>query len=173
MALLAISYPSISDADRQWIQQIRQQHDPNYAVVDPHFTLIFPTFERAPAAFCEHVRTQTQEQPPIAIALRCALVVKDALSDATHTFLVPDQGFSDLVKLHDRLYTHFLADQLRLDIPFIPHITVATSLDAAVCKRIAGEINQQNLAISGWIRTLDLVEFSNRTVATLEQVTLA
>lgn len=173
MALLAISYPAIAEPDWRWIQRIRQQHDPNYAIVDPHFTLIFPTFDREQAVFCEHVRTQAQEQPSIAITLRCAIVVKDALSDATHTFLVPDQGFSDLVKLHDKLYTHFLADQLRLDIPFIPHITVATSLDAILCKRVADEINHQNPTISGWIRTLDVVEFANRMVTTQAQVTLA
>lgn len=73
--------------------------------------------------------------------MRCAIVVKDALSDNTHTFLTPDEGFREIVKLHDHLYRGALANELRLDIPFIPHITVAISPDANVCKRIADDIN--------------------------------
>ena len=173
MALLALSYPVISQTHWTWIQAIRKQHDPQYALVAPHFTLVFPTFECERGAFCRHIRHQVKAQPAIAISLRCALVVKDAFSDLTHAFLVPDQGFGDLVKLHDNLYRGFLADLLRLDIPFIPHITVAASLDATVCKRLADEINSQPLAIEGWLRAVDIVEHANGTVTTLEQIALA
>ncbi len=172
MALIALSYPSISEANWQWIQSIREQHDSNFPVVTPHFTLVFPTFDREPQPFSQHVRTQVLGQAPISIVLRCALVVKDSLGDVTHTFLVPDQGFSDLVKLHDQLYRGFLVDQLRLDIPFIPHINVATSLDPMVCKGVADEINGQNVCISGSIRIIDIVQYANRTVTTLEQISL-
>jgi hypothetical protein len=172
MALLALSYPSISEANWKWIQKIREQHDPNYAVVAPHFTLVFPTFERERHPFSEHLRQQLRGQPPISIAMRCAIVVKDVLNEYTHTFLVPDQGFSDLVKVHDQLYSGFLADQLRLDIPFIPHINVASSLDATLCKRVADEINSQKLCIPGFIRVIDIVQYANQTVTTLEQISL-
>lgn len=172
MALLAIAYPTLSQADTQWIQTLRAQHDPNYAIVAPHFTLIFPTFDRAPQPFGAHVRVTVQGQPRINFALRCALVVKDALREQTHTFLVPDEGFSDLVKLHDQLYTNWLADQMRLDIPYIPHITVATSPDPTVCKRIADAINNEPFTISGSIDLIDIVQFTNRTVTTMEQIAL-
>lgn len=172
MALLALSYPTLAPADDAWIQAIRQQHDKLYGVVAPHFTLVFPTFDRDADAFRAHIRGQVQDQPPIAIELRCAIVVKDALSEATQTFLVPDQGFSDLVKLHDRLHTGDLAAHLRLDIPFIPHITVATSLDPTVCKRVADAINQQNIHISGTLHSIDIVEHVNGVVTTLEQIAL-
>jgi hypothetical protein len=172
VALLALSYPSISEANWKWIQNLRQQHDPNYTVVAPHFTLVFPTLERERQSFSEHVRAHLRGQPPISITLRCAIVVKDLLNEHTHTFLVPDQGFSDLVKLHDQLYTGFLADQLRLDIPYIPHINVASSLDATLCKRVADEINSQKLCIPGFIRIIDIVQYAKRTVTTLEQISL-
>ena len=172
MALLALAYPTLDQVDYQWIQQIRQQYDTLYGVVAPHFTLVFPTFDRAADAFGAHVHRQVQGQLPIAVELRCAIVVKDALSAATQTFLVPDQGFSDLVKLHDTLYAGDLADQLRLDIPFIPHITVATSPDPAVCKRVADAINQQHIHIFGVLPSIDIVEHANGVVATLEQIAL-
>jgi hypothetical protein len=173
MALLVVSYPSISDNDRQWIQDIRKQHDTlYYDVVAPHFTLVFPTFDVDRQFFSEHIRCEARGQRPIAIELRSAIVVKDVLSDYTHTFLVPDQGFGEIVKLHDRFYSGLLADKLRLDIPYIPHIGVATSLDPMVCKRVADEINGQDLRISGSLRILDVVQYANRSITTLEQIPL-
>jgi hypothetical protein len=177
MALLALSYPTISESHRKWIQSIRAQYDPNYSIVAPHFTLVFPTFDREREPFCDHIRHQMQWQRAIPFTLRCALVVKDDFNDNTHTFLVPDEGFGNMVRLHDKLYSGFLADQLRLDIPFIPHITIATSPDAQLCKRIADEINQQGiseqaLAIQGTVRIIDIVQFANNTVTTLEQLSL-
>jgi 2'-5' RNA ligase len=172
MALLALSYPSISDVNRTLIQAIREQHDPNYAIVAPHFTLVFPLVDQERALLSEHLHRILQGQEQISFVLRCALVVKDVTGDSTHTFLVPDEGFSDLVKLHDHLYTGFLAEQLRLDIPFIPHITVASSRQPEVCKRVADEINSQNISIRGTIRTVALVEYANNRVMTLEQIAL-
>ena len=172
MALLVLGYPSISASDSAWIQSIRQQHDPQFELVAPHFTLVFPTDGVEVDEFSHHVRSQIRGQAPIAFEVRCALVVKDALGAATHTFLVPDQGFSDLVKLHDRLYSGILAPHLRLDLPFIPHITIAAAHDPAVCKRVAGEINSQEIIMRGTISALDLVRFANQTVTTLEQLVL-
>jgi hypothetical protein len=140
--------------------------------VEPHYTLVFPVVDFEVEPFGRHVRSHLHGQAAIPFELRCALVVKDALGEATHTFLVPDQGFSDLVKLHDRLYSGILAAHLRLDIPFIPHITVAASPDAAVCKRVADEINSQEIAIRGTISALDIVHFASQRVATVEEVKL-
>lgn len=172
MAHLAIAYPSIAQNDHAWIQSIRQQHDPNYALVAPHFTLVFHVLTQTAASFGEHLRSHLQDQPPITFVLCCALVVKDALSDHTHTFLVPDQGFGDLVKLHDKLYTGILASELRLDIPYIPHITVATSPDASLCKHIADEINQQHINITGTIAAIDLIHVAKDAVMTEAQFML-
>lgn len=172
MAHLAIAYPVISQNDHAWIQTIRQQHDPNYALVAPHFTLVFHVSTQTAASFGEHLRTCLRDQPPIPFALRCALVVKDALREQTHTFLVPDQGFGDLVKLHERLYTGILASELRLHIPYIPHITVATSPDALLCKRIADEINEQPINIMGTIAAIDLIHVANGAVITDSQFKL-
>jgi 2'-5' RNA ligase len=173
MALLALSYPSITNQQRQWIQEIRQEYDPLYDVVAPHFTLVFPTSMWDAHAFGAHLRRHAQGHSPIAFTLRCAIVVKDLLGEHTQTFLVPDQGFSEIVKLHDALYAGDLARELRLDIPFIPHITVASALDPTVCKRVADAINQQNIAISGTLHMIDITEHANRTVTTLERLPLA
>ena len=42
MVLLAISFPEFSGNGYKFIQEIRQQHDSNYTIIEPHITLVFP-----------------------------------------------------------------------------------------------------------------------------------
>jgi 2'-5' RNA ligase len=173
MALLVLAYPTVAESDWAWMQQIRAGHDQRYLqVVDPHFTLVFPVFDLAVEPFVDHVLASVQGQSPIPFVVRCATVVKDVLSDDSHVFLVPDEGHSGVVKLHDRLYTGLLRSQLRLDIPFIPHIGVATSVDIECCKSVADALNAQDFTMAGVIDRLDIVCYENNTVTTIRPIQL-
>lgn len=45
MALLVLAYPELSKNDYDWIQDFRRKHDElYYKIVEPHFTIVFPTF---------------------------------------------------------------------------------------------------------------------------------
>lgn len=124
--LLVVNYPTISADDFAWIQDIRQQQDElNFRAIDPHFTLVFPIIESDRVTLVRHIKRSIQCIQPFDFTLRCAILCNDDFSKYTHVFLVPDEGYSKIVKLHDRLYTGILADKLRLDLPFIPHIGIA------------------------------------------------
>ena len=173
MSLLVLAYPSIARADYEWIQRIRAQHDGHYyRLVEPHFTFVFPVSKVEREDFVEHVKRQSSGAEPIKFVLRCALVVADDSGKLSHVFLVPDEGFSEIVRLHDRLYTGALAPELRLDIPFIPHIDVCTALDARECKDLADELNAEGFRLEGRIETLDVVSYENATVQTIERIEL-
>lgn len=173
-SLLAINYPTLTQPDLDWIQGIRQQHDELYfEVVAPHFTLVFPTFNQEVATFSEHVRRIARQTQPFKFVLRCAVLGDDAFSDYTHVFLVPDEGYSRIVHLHDRLYTGILSQELRLDIPFIPHIGIANAKDPKACKRLVDEINAREFEIFGKVEHLDVIEYVENRVKTLEQIPLA
>src|SRR5262249_31052465 len=98
---------------------------------------------------------------------------KDPFSTRAHLFLVPEEGYSGLVKLHDALYTDILTSELSLDVPYIPHITVGDHVDVNVLRPIATAINAQNLSIAGQITALDIVVYANNSVQTTETVQLA
>ncbi len=53
-------------------------------------------------------------------------VVEDGSRDFWHTFLVPDAGYSAIISWHGLLYSRILRQELRADIPFVPHIGVGT-----------------------------------------------
>ncbi len=173
MALLVVAYPRLSTADLAWIQAIRERHDPYYSLVAPHFTLVFPVDTVAHDTFVTHITTQARLASRIPFTIRCAMIVKDTFIPLTHLFLVPDDGNSALIKLHDALYTHILADALRLDVPFIPHITIGAHADARECKAVADDINRQNIQIRGQVETLDIVAYENTSITPIRCIALA
>ena len=172
MSLLVVAYPELSFEDRQWIQEIRKQHDSNYAIIEPHFTLVFPDTTVDQQELITHVEHVTQGLHGFAVILRCAMVVKDALSPKTHLFLVPDKGFSKLTKLHDALYRGPLASSLRLDVPFIPHMTVGDNEDAQVMKVAADTINEQSIVVRIDVLALDILRHEAGVVEKVHTVTL-
>ncbi len=172
MALLAVAYPDLAPPDYTWIQSIRQQHDPHYPLIAPHFTLVFPIPAVDQEAFVDHITVQTAQVHAIPFLIQCATIVKDAFSSQTHLFLVPDQGYSTLVKLHDACYTGILASSLSLDVAFIPHITVGAHADPHISKAVADQINQHDIRIRGRIHTIDILAYEHNRVSTIQQIGL-
>src|SRR5579884_1692965 len=173
MPYLVIAYPTLVQQDRQWIQEIRAQHDRELAsVVAPHFTLVFRLIDVEASKLIEHVKAVVERWRSIPFVLRCALPIPDGVSEETSVFLVPEEGFSALVKLHDDLYRGMLASALRLDLPFVPHLTVGKTRDPWQAKALADQLNQQSLALQGRLEALDVIEYKQMTVKTLERLPL-
>jgi hypothetical protein len=172
-SLAVANYPTVTPQSFAWIQAIRAEFDQlYYEVIDPHFTFVFPAFGFDEETFIRHVRRKAKDYRKIRFACRCATVVKDATNEYTHVFLVPDEGHSDIVKLHDRLYEGALAPQLRLDIPFIPHIGIANAIDPKACKELADDLNGREFVIEGTIEALDVVSYDGKKVTTIERIAL-
>ncbi|GAB6262586.1 2'-5' RNA ligase family protein [Photobacterium sp. 53610] len=160
MALLVIAVPEISEQDYNKIQAYRAKHDGLfYTVVEPHFTLVFPVFDIATETFTQEVASIARGFIPFEFKIRCSTINKDAFNDYYHVFLVPDEGYSHLVKLHDRLYEGAFSENLRLDIDFIPHIGIGNSLNPKACQEMAGHWNRTDFCISGNISSLQVVEY--------------
>ncbi len=173
MPLLVLAYPQIDIKDFDWIQSIRSKHDERFfRAVNPHFTLVFPVFDIDPKAFIKHVEGVAKNFREFYFVLRCAQIVKDSFSEYTDVFLIPEEGYRIFVKLHDQLYTGLLEKELRLDIPFIPHVGIAGYTDALKCKSIAVEINSTNPEIFGAVNKLDIVDYENNRARTIKELIL-
>jgi len=173
MALLVLAYPQIEEKDYNWIQKYRALHDEKYFnIVEPHFTLVFPVNNIDEKAFVSHVQKARKKVKEFFFVLRCAQILKDSFSEYTDVFLIPEEGYRIFVKLHDALYSDILENELRLDIPFIPHLGIANSLDAKKCKTLADEINNKNIEIVGAITKLDIVSYENNNVTSLKEIFL-
>lgn len=170
--LAVVAYPNISEKDKAWIDAYRKENDVYYNLIGAHFTFVFPIENYGIDLLTREVKIQSENQKPINFSIRCATRNNDLTSDLWHVLLVPDKGFSDVVRLHDKLYSGTLADYERLDLDFIPHIGIANSPDPKKCKRMVDEINAQYKEIMGIIDTLDLVEYKNGSLQTFHQIQL-
>ena len=170
MSYLVLAYPKIKEEDYRWIQSLRREYDIRYYfVVEPHFTIVFPVFNKGKDSILNHVEKVYGDIAPIQFSVRGTTIVKDSFSDYTDVFLVPDEGNREIIKLHDKLYTGILSEELRLDIPFIPHIGVGGSKDAAEAKKISDKLNKENICITGKIEELDLVEYDYPVVKSIKK----
>lgn len=171
MALAVVNYPTISDKDFQWIQSIRKEHDHLfYNIIKPHLTFVFPTDNIQLKEFISHIKNVSAKFNPIEFTIRCATVGDPDFWDHAHVFLIPDEGFSKIVKLHDAFYTGILQPELRLDLPFVPHIGIASHPSPEYCKILVDKLNAQNFEISGIVENLDIIEFDGKTVNTIEKI---
>lgn len=170
--LFVLAFPKLSPQDLAWIQAIRQAHDAQFEVVDPHFTLLFGTTAVSRADLLSHVTQQAATTSAFSLSLCAAISVKDSFSPYTHTFLVPDTGNSDLIKLHDQLYTGPLRNEQRLDIPYIPHITVGSFADPQQGQQLAERLNSENFVIDGAVDALDVVALADGELTAVQTIPL-
>ena len=154
-ALAIVSYPSLDQADRQWIESVRARHDPQAARIGVHFTLVFPT-DASPAQVTAEVAAVARSAQPIPFTIRRARAVSD-VGGGDHVFLVPDEGRGEIATLHDQLYEGVLRPHLRADLPFTPHMTIAASSDFAACEGLVRELGLDHRTVQGILRRIELI----------------
>ena len=139
----------------------------------PHFTLVFPGSSLEPHEFARQVAAAAAGATRIRFCLRSAIVVPDPEVSAYHVFLVPDEGFGSIVRLHDRLHATSLTACLRPNVSYIPHVTVASAHDFAAARKIAASLNSKEFAINGRIDELAVHRRDGDVVRCIARVPLA
>jgi 2'-5' RNA ligase len=170
--LFTLAYPSISEQDAARLDALRQAHDPRRDVVAAHFTMVFGCSTVEEEAYLAHVTAVSQAAGPVKFSCRYAMLGADDEAERGYVFLVPDEGYSGLSRLHDELYRGVLAERLRLDIPFVPHITLGASADRAAAKRLCDELNATGLAIHGVVDALTVTTLQGHTMRDLKRIPL-
>ena len=173
MNLCTLAYPKLSAEDYQRIQDFRKHNDRYFRVVEPHFTLIFPTTAWEPDPYLAEVEKQARRFQPFDFCIRGAALNKDAFQDLYHAFLVPDEGHAQITKLHYRLCAGRFFYLPSLDIDFIPHIGIGNSEDPLKCNHMVESWNREEFTIAGCISALDVANYENDTVLTIKQITLS
>ena len=171
--LYTLAYPVLSDHDGHWIEAFRHEYDPQFAVVGAHFTMAFGCTDVREDVYMSHVEAASNLARPVRFTCRYAMLGTDHQTDSAHVFLVPDEGYSDLSRLHDHLYRGVLAEHLRLDVPFIPHITMGACSDRWLAKRLCDDLNDHGLEVGGLVDTLTVAAVDGGKVRELGAFGLA
>lgn len=168
--LYVIGYPELADRDHDWIQGLRQRHDPQADLVAPHFTLVFGLTDMPADTLEAHVRTVADATPPIAFVLRHTVI--DAVGESVYLYLVPQEGGGALVRLHGGLYTGPLLSAITLGVPFVPHITIGRFADDGAAKAVFDEVRQAGVDISGRLSALAIVRHDGDALRPLATIAL-
>jgi 2'-5' RNA ligase len=172
MSNVLLAYPTLAQQDFEWIQAIRHTQDRLFEAVEPHFTIVFPTEKLSAAELTDHTESTTRGQSRIVFALTNALVVEEDSKALFRAFLVPSIGRQEITALHDLMYTGALATELRLDLPFIPHISIATNKHRGIVQQIVEDINNQAININGVIEALMVSSYDGIRVKDIKRVPL-
>jgi len=173
MAYLVVAYPKLEQSDFDWIQNYREQNDPRYfSVIEPHITLVFAINDTDKDSFVNEVKQKLAGVEPFDFALNVATINQNDDGKYYHEFLVPDVGYSNTVKLHDKLYSGLFAPHLRFDIDFIPHIGIGNSDEAQISKQHIDELNAKGVSISGKVDEVDVIEYKDGAITTVEKIAL-
>lgn len=156
--LYTLAYPALTVVDRQFLNAFRGMHDQDRAqLVAPHFTLLFGSSALTERDYLQHVQAIAETSTPLRFCCRYAMLGADDQDDTAYVFLVPDEGWSGLSLLHDRLYTGAMTPLLRLDLPFVPHITIGSLKDRSAAKQLCDDLNARGICIEGEVNRLSVV----------------
>jgi 2'-5' RNA ligase len=106
------------------IDRVRSQYDPLGNVMPPHLTLVFPFHSRLTLdQLTAHVQKVVRTWPAFP-------VVMNGMWSAQNEFvgLATQVGKDALIEIHDRLYRGPLAEFLRPEFDYEPHITLARAV---------------------------------------------
>lgn len=167
----SLCYPTLSDESNDFIQSFRAKHDlPFIDVVAHHFTIVFGVSDIEREVYFQHIKQQAKDTEVINFTCRYAMLGNDASNNNYYVYLVPDEGFSDISLLHDRMYRGTLEPFHRLDIPYIPHIGIATNSDPHKTKALCDELNATGLHIAGTLAGITLCEYDDSVINNLEYI---
>ena len=171
--LYTVAYPELSSEKQQLIDAFRQKHDPHFTMVAAHFTMVFGVDGVEDNAYIEHIQEAAKLTPKLHFCCRYAMLGADDSDDTAYVFLVPDEGYSAISLLHDRLYAGLLEPFHRLDIPYVPHITLASSKSREEMKSLCAELNSSGLVVAGELSRLTVGALESGSFTTLAELPLS
>ena len=154
--LYTIAYPELPVEARRLVEHVRAPHDPQHGIVGAHFTLLFGSAALEQTVYTDHVRDVALQASPIRFVCRRAVTVADLAAPSTHVYLVPDEGFEAILRLHDRLYSGPMAAQRRTDLAYLPHITVATKVNLRAAQALCDELGAVGIDVAGRLDRLTI-----------------
>ena len=152
--LYTVAFLSIPEAQAQWIQNFRRKYDPQFTVVEPHFTMVFGIRDVEESVYLEHIASVAKSSKPIRFRCTYAMLGADDIEDTAYVFLVPNEGNAEVSLLHDRLYQGVLRPYLRLEFPYIPHVTIASTQEFRLAKQLCDELNGTGVHVEGCLPSL-------------------
>ena len=167
MTNFVVCYPQLSARNRQWIDRVRRDNDPQAQTIAPHVTLVFGFTEVERESLEEHLRKRAAAQAPIAATFSALECPKGVREEAYYASLMPARGRIALTALHDQLHRGVLADE-KIGAPvYVPHVTLARSRSRAVIETLIASLTLPEPGIAAVLPALTWVAADDGTIRDL------
>ncbi len=155
--LYVVCYPAMKMADRLRIERFRRKHEPSRArLIQAHITLMFGVAVLDIRSLKTRVSAVASQQAPFDISMETAEIRADPLSGEWKLFLMVGKGRSAFTDLHRRLHAGLDVTEDR-DVPFSPHVTVASSVSRDEIQAAWEASARLGLPLVGRAEALDIV----------------
>lgn len=173
MSLAVIAIPELLPDDIELLHDLRAHNGVQTNGLElPFLIVVDPTDDVDAFPLIEHVRAIAGAVGSFTFSLRCAVPMLDPERGRASVGLVPERGLADLVRVRSMLYEGALREALRLDVPFIPHVSVGEFDDPKRAKRLADRLNDDRPAVLGALRELAVIRVDGHLAETLARFPL-
>jgi 2'-5' RNA ligase len=137
--LFVLCYPGLPTEAAERIEAFRRRHEPaRAALVREHVTLVFGLRSVPAEALIRQAAEAAAAVAPFEAVLTRPEPHEDPVQGGHKLFLMVEDG-GILAALHRRFYEGPQASELRHDIAFQPHVTIAEAASAAALQPAIGE----------------------------------
>jgi len=172
MSLLLLAYPHVGQQDLDKIQAYRKKYDLQYSFAAPHFTIVFAIDDIPAETFVKEAKKQSKGIKPFTFTVNKASVNKNDFHMLYHSFLIPGEGYDNIVVLHDKMYSKLFSQHLHPTIAYVPHITIGSAVNKQTCEKIVAIWDKDAREIHGDINSVDVVSYENGILTTIEKIEL-
>ena len=144
--------------DTRQIDELRRKYDPQVDLIAPHITIVFPVPDSlGKSPLVSHVVKVLRDSKQFSISLQGLEQSWDNC-----LFLLLQEGRTEVIRLHDDLYTGILTPFIRRDIPYVPHVTLgAFANDAKRCSDALRDSKRLGLRYRWVVDRLHLVKVND------------
>ncbi|MEJ2245338.1 MAG: 2'-5' RNA ligase family protein [Acidobacteriota bacterium] len=166
-----VSYPRLNEIDRAWFETIRLRHDPQAELIPAHLTLLFPVIANI-ELLLSHAGHCAAVHHIFDIRMTRAQPYRDHMNSRSCVFILPTTGSENITSLHDCLYSGEFRGDLRKDLPYQPHVTVARKSRYVECAALASSLNDRGIDIPGRLETISVIAIQPASITPLAEFDL-
>lgn len=172
--LYVLSFPTWAVDVGERIYAFRRAYEPARAAIVPaHVTLVFGARAINQDELAVHAAEVARRTPPFRVSFSAAEVYEDRISCGYKLFLMTDDGTHTLTTLHQALYVDRLRSELRTDICYRPHMTIAAADSFEDIKIALANVPSLGLPLSGTIESLRVCAMRQHGLETIATLALA
>jgi len=171
--LFVLCYPTLTGEAARHIEAFRRVHDPVRAALIPaHITLVFGVGSIGADDLTSRAAYIAAHNRPFDITLTHTEAYEDHPAEDCTLFLMVGSGGDQLTALHDQFHAGALSSGRNADVPFRPHITIATASSLEKLRSPQNDARQLSLPIAGRIDRLSIAALDGGNLSSVADLTL-